>query len=46
MTSLKDREILSFQNLDKLEDFEDLASDFQGDATKMATVFGKPRESG
>ena len=29
-------------NLDKLEDFEELATDFGGDATKMATVFANP----
>jgi hypothetical protein len=29
-------------NLDMLDDFEELASDFEGDATKMATVFANP----
>jgi len=28
--------------LDKLDEFEELAVDFQGDATKMATVFANP----
>jgi hypothetical protein len=32
-------------NLDKLDDFEELASDFQGDATKMATVFANPEKA-
>ena len=32
-------------NLDKLEDFEELAADFQGDATKMSTVFANPEKA-
>ena len=32
-------------NMDKLEDFEELASDFGGDATKMATVFANPEKA-
>jgi len=32
-------------NMDKLADFEELATDFGGDATKMATVFANPEKA-